>query len=82
MAETRRFDRNSFKEWAGHPLTALYRQFLRDQREALKEQWASGLEMDLRSQTKALLMGELSDLEWGDVARFYEIESEEDGTSA
>lgn len=77
MADSPRWDRRAFLEWRDHPLNRAFRQFLKDQREALMEQWASGQPMDQRDQCKALLMGELSDLEWPDVARFYEIEVEE-----
>jgi hypothetical protein len=42
----------------------------------LARQWASGQAMDLQQQSKALLMGELSTLEWADYASFYGIEQE------
>lgn len=54
----------------------LFRRFLRDQRDRLMEQWAQGQEMDLRHQTKALLLGELADLAFDDYAEFYGIEQE------
>jgi hypothetical protein len=79
MADSPRFNKASFQEWKDHPRNKPFLQFLRDQVEALKDQWASGVEMDSRQQTKALLMGELSDLEWAEVAAFYEIEDTESG---
>lgn len=57
----------------------LFRQFLRDQRDRLMEQWAAGQDMDLRHQTKALLLGELASLEWADYAQFYDLPSEQSG---
>jgi hypothetical protein len=78
MADSpRRFDRQSFREWAAHPLTGLLRAYLTDHRAHLLEQWGSGLEMDSRHQTKALLFKELAALEWADVRDFYEIPPEE-----
>lgn len=78
MADSpRRFDRKSFLEWKAHPSTGPFLQFLRDQRSRLMDQWASGQEMDPRHQTKALLMGELADLEWPDVASFYDLSAED-----
>jgi hypothetical protein len=67
----RQFTETSFREWKHSRLTQAYLQYLRDQVDRLKDQWAEGQEMDSRHQTKALLMGELASLEWADYAAFY-----------
>lgn len=74
-----RFDRDSFQAWKAHPLTKPLLAYFRDNRDRLAEQWAAGEAMSPQQQCKALLMGELSDLEWADVASFYDIPTEEDG---
>lgn len=71
------FTQQTFQEWRAHPLTAEFRQYLQDNREVLKEQWAQGQPLDLKHQTKALLMGELASLEWRDLAEFYGLTPEE-----
>lgn len=71
MANPERFNRQSFQEWANHPLTQVYRRFLKEQRDLLADQWARGLEMDSRSQAKALLLQELSTLNWADLVDQY-----------
>lgn len=76
MADSPRFNRKAFQEWRQARVNRAFFQFLKDQRAALAEQWASGVEMAPVQQCKALLMGELSDLEWEDVGRFYGIEDE------
>lgn len=77
MADSPRFNKALFQEWKQARANQAFFQFLKDQRAALAEQWASGVEMDPRQQCKALLMGELSTLEWDDVRRFYGIEDDE-----
>jgi hypothetical protein len=79
MADSPRFNQATFQEWRGHPLTQPFLQFLRDQRAALGEKWMAGADLSLQDQTKALLMGELSSLEWSDVAGFYEIPVSDEG---
>lgn len=69
-----RFDPQSFQEWKSHPLTAIFRQYLKDQHQDLKDRWGAGQEMSPIQQSKALLMMELATLEWPDVAGFYGIE--------
>jgi hypothetical protein len=73
----RRFDPKSFQEWKNNPLNRVFLAYLKDQQSDLMKQWASGQEMDLRHQTKALLLGELADLSWSDYAAHYEIETNE-----
>lgn len=71
-----RFNSQTLEEWLHHPLTKVFRQYLKDQHNHLKDQWGQGQLMDLQQQTKALLLWELSDLEWADYAQFYGIETE------
>lgn len=70
-ANPKRLSQDQMEAWLSRPDTRLFRQFLKDQRERLMEQWAAGQEMDLRHQSKALLLGEHADLKWSDYADFY-----------
>jgi hypothetical protein len=70
MAEAR-FNKDRLEGWLARPDTKFFLQFLKDQRSNLMEQWGSGVEMDLRHQAKALLLGEHAALEWRDYAKFY-----------
>lgn len=72
----RRFDQKTFEEWINNPLTRVFLQYLKDQQSNLKDQWGRGQELDLRHQTKALLLGELSSLQFSDYADHYGIETE------
>jgi hypothetical protein len=73
-----RFDSQSFQAWRDNPLTQVFLQFLKDQQQALAQQWAAGSPFQLApisaEQVKALLMGELSDLKWADYAGFYGLD--------
>ena len=71
------FNREQMEAWLASRQTQVFRQFLRDQRDRLMERWAAGEEMDLRYQTKALLLGELANIDFSDYAAFYEIEETE-----
>ena len=44
-----------YNDWLGHPMTVRLQQFLRLQREALKEQWANGAFTAETSERTALL---------------------------
>ena len=79
MADSPRFNKQTFQEWRHHPLTGVFLQLLRDQRADLMEAWGQGQDLDLRHQTKALLWGELADLAWSDYCSYYEIEETESG---
>lgn len=72
-----RFNKEAFQEWKAHPLTKVLLAFLRDNQTKLAQQWAAGTEMSPQQQAKALLMGELSALEWADYARFYGLEADD-----
>lgn len=82
MADSPRFNKALFQEWKAHPANRPFLQFLLDQRAALAEQWASGVEMPPVQQCKALLMGELASLEWADVAAFYGVALDPDETES
>ena len=73
----KRFNREQMEAWLASRQTQVFHQYLKDQRDRLMERWAAGEEMDLRYQTKALLLGELADLNFEDYADFYEIEETE-----
>ena len=77
-----RFNKEAFLEWKAHPLTKTFQDFLRDNQTKLAQQWAAGTEMSQAQQAKALLMGELSDLEWSDYAGFYGLEADQDQPEA
>ena len=70
-----RFNSQTFQEWKGHPLTALFRRYLKDFQEDLGRQWASGQAMAPEAQQTAKILGEISDLNFDDVARFYGLEA-------
>ena len=66
-------DKEQFQEWKGHPLTVEFLNYLKAQQVQLMNLWGSGVEMEPKFQVKALLMGELSNLEWADYATFYGV---------
>ncbi len=68
-----RFNEQTFKEWRQNPLTAQFLQYLRDRQTALKDLWGQGQTMGPEFQVQARWMGELADLQWAEVAQFYEI---------
>lgn len=72
-----RFNRDLFLQWRDHPLTEVFRQYLLDQRETLGKAWMAGQPLSEAHQIKALLLGELADLDWDDVRQFYERPEEE-----
>ena len=76
-------DKEQFQEWKGHPLTVEFLNYLRDNQTVLMRRWASGEPLTPEFQTKALLMGELSSLDWADYATFYgvDVTPEEDSAS-
>jgi hypothetical protein len=71
-----RFNKEAFLEWKAHPLTKVFCQFLRDNQTELARKWAAGVEMSPQHQAKALLLGEMSDLDWQDYAQFYGLEAD------
>lgn len=81
MAEPRRFDPKTAKEWEQARLTPLLRQFFRDQAERLVKVWISeeGANLDPRQQTKAQLFSELATLDYKDLASFYDWPDDEEG---
>jgi hypothetical protein len=78
----RLFDRKTFQEWKANRLNQTFFQYLKDQRAKLAEEWASGQTMDMRHQTKALLLGELESLSFEDFAAFYGIPTDETESGA
>lgn len=74
---TDRFNREQFQAWKDHRLTALFLAYLRDFQADLGRQWAAGNSMAQEAQQTAKILGELSALEWDDVAKFYGIEPPE-----
>lgn len=72
MADSPRFKtKDQFRAWKDRPETQAFLAYLREQRDLLADQWARGQEMDPRQQCKALLMGELSTLNWSDIEAAY-----------
>lgn len=76
MADNRRFNSQTFQEWANLPLTKVYLRFLEDQRQQMMADWGRGVPMSPDHQIKARLLLELSTLEWADVEKFYAPEDE------
>lgn len=72
MANSPRLNKQTFREWAANPRTQAFLGLLKAQRDLLADQWARGQEMDQRQQCKALLLQELSTLNWADVELAYE----------
>lgn len=63
------------------PGWAALRQYLRDHRDGVKEQWGSGQMPDLEMPKAAVrceIEGHLAGLEWRDVATFYGLWTEQD----
>jgi hypothetical protein len=67
-----RFTEKTFLEWKNNPLNRVFLAFLKEQQSSLAQQWMAGASLSPESQTKAKLMGELSDLSWSDVSDFYD----------
>jgi hypothetical protein len=80
--EASRFSKETFEAWRAHSLTALFRRYLTDFREAQAQKWAEGVSMSPEDQQTAKILGELSRLEWPDVASFYGLPVEETESEA
>ncbi len=78
MAPTRRFNPETFKEWTNHPLTAVFLEFLRDRQASLGSLWMAGQSLPPEAQYQASFLGELAGLEWGDYAKFYGLDADQD----
>ena len=66
-----------FQVWANHPVNKPFRKYLADYRRTLADSWANGESVTEREQAMAFVLGELLNLEWRNVAEFYEIPYEE-----
>jgi hypothetical protein len=71
MADQPRLNRQTFQEWAAHPLTQAYRAYLQAESLMLADQWRRGQSMDLMSQAKAMLLQEQATLNWSDLEANY-----------
>lgn len=72
-----------YREWKHHPMTALYRRYLQDFRQALIREalgrWEAGtlhLSHEQEMRGRMLALSEASSVEYEDIAKFYE-EAEE-----
>lgn len=71
------FNPESFRAWKDHPSNQPFFQFLKDQQARLIKEWSETEgEMHPWGRPKVLILGELADLRWSDVAAFYGIEDE------
>ena len=61
-----------WRAWLTHPVTAAYRQYLRDRRQALMADWADGVLLGPMEQGGAVALGALSGVDWADIMAFYE----------
>jgi hypothetical protein len=67
-----------FQAWKDSPLTREYLQFLRDRQAALMRAWAEGKSLTPEHQAQAVLLGQLAEIRWHDVAEQYGIEVRDD----
>lgn len=74
--------KDQFLEWRNSRPTALYLQFLEDQRSELMANWGRGVLMSLEAQCKAVFLLEQSNLDWDSVSKFYDPEGGDDEPSA
>ncbi len=70
--------REVFQEWLQNPLTQEYHQFHRDRRASLAERWARGNPLTPEHQAQAVMLGQLADISWEDIAEQYGIEIEQE----
>lgn len=66
-----RFNEATFKEWKAHPLTQPFLRFLRDQQEELGRRWSRGQNLTPEYQARAMISGELANLDFETYAAFY-----------
>lgn len=71
-------DPEAMAAWKAHPGTVAFRQYLRDFRAKMAENWASGNPMSDKLQAQADLMGQMADLGSDAVANFYGV-GQDDG---
>lgn len=63
----------------GNPGWSAMRQYLRDYRERIKEQWASG-KLNDHSREAAIhceILGDLADMDWASIDKFYNAPKDE-----
>lgn len=66
-----------FLAWKEHPATQEYLTFLKDRQSDLKEAWGRGLSTTPEQQAQAVLLGQMVDLRWSDLADQYGWKREE-----
>ena len=74
-------NREEFQRWVDHPLTAAFRQFLKDRVQTLAMQWAQAAAPSdspamMQAQAQAETLGDLAHLSCDDVRGFYDVEGE------
>jgi len=67
----------SFNAWRHDPRTRDVFKYLTDLRMMLMEQWARGAELSIAKQEQAIAYGEMVELEWRDIEKFYGEEDEQ-----
>ncbi len=67
-------DREAFQAWKDSPATKEFLSFLRDRQSDLMSAWGLGAMMGPEQQAQAVLLGQLADLTWQDLADQYEWE--------
>ena len=69
--------KEGFQAWKDNPLTREYLQYLRDRQSNLKEAWARGKLLTVEQQAQAVLLGQLAEMGWDEIAAQYEIATAE-----
>jgi hypothetical protein len=67
-----------FQAWKDSPLTREFLQFLKDRQRSLMEAWGRGKSLNPEHQAQAVLLGQLAEIRWPDVAEQYDIEVRDD----
>ena len=73
---------DQFQDWLRHPVTRVFRQYLRDYREALRgnhlQRWEQGGPDPADALGRVLTLAEVADLEFADMLAFYAEDQKED----
>lgn len=67
--------KEQYQEWAAHPLTQQFHQYLRDYRQQLMDRWAQGQMVDSQDQLMAVarcqMADEIATLDNDSISEFY-----------
>lgn len=71
-------DKAEFQRWADSPATVEFLSYLRERQLHLMQAWGRGLALTVEQQAQAVLLGQLAELTWEDLAQQYRWEVSSD----